>query len=806
MDIDAYLDEFVANRKLDTQVLVTRILYQKSGFGVYIVVNVKDGFGTEKIIGNTVEGLMTGHYYNIKCNSQYNPKYGLSWNILEAYEIYPPDAASQNAYLLTEQEHNSFLTPDEILQDLRNRVATDEAAQELTELGLKYTDARRFALKNGETSASIVKNNPYVLLDVTNYINFQDCDIIANRLNHRIDSSIRIVAAIRESIKEYCQMTGNTYSKIDDIVPTIKARLDYHLSQAEMEEIAANHSETIFDYQVFNYCDSIDRPYLIECIKNKKPYAFFETSKTAIMRVMEDVNNQDRIIYDNSSDTVMLTEMFNDENAIAEGIARLTKEKEIMTDAKEVQKILSFWQRSHQVTLTKKQEDAVLKVLECLQGGFYVINGPAGTGKTAVASAIIDVFSRLAGRHLSNRLNVLAFAPTGRAAQVLSQSCDRINAETIHRGLVYDPENNVFNYNEKNPLPNVNLLIIDEVSMLDTHLCAELIRAIDHGTKVLFLGDDRQLPSVNPGRVLRDILDVHPDVITLSEVKRNSSGILANAMSILDEDDIITTKNSAVCSLSSPIVQIDSIKKACTSALKRFSREDICVLVPMKKGKLGTINLNKVLQPIFNPNYLKSKIKVEKEDGTEICIGDKVINIKNRYHSDRLSNPKVIEIPSAYDSSYKIHFPVFSGMCDDTVTNGEIGEVVDIYKTNVDIRNKNGIVIGSNKNVTRIVVKFHNTVTDTYNYVFYDDEEDYLNLAYAITIHKSQGSTFAFTITCATKSHQTMLTNELFYVSATRASKCNFFIIDKSVYDKNIHRHGSFRETNLAAKIKRALK
>lgn len=793
-------DEFVA------RVQVKNVRFQKNGFCICEVRDTRRkiyGTGisdTYVIKGDTIKALIEGHIYLIKAQPKYNQNYNIyDFNIISAYETNPENRVEINN-LMRKSIKTGVITvlsdESEVLEEVRKNVLLDKVVEELVEIGMNFKDAKRYVIKNGIMSAQIIKANPYILLDETTYVDFNECDIIADMLHHGVDSPIRIIAAVRESIKEYQQRTGNTFAYVKDILPVVKSKLDYFLSLDKLREIEATHTEDFFDYQVFNFDNMMDLDEVKKCISLHKAYPFYQITDDAIMDEIKSPNHADRVVYDSNKGTIMLEEMDMYERLIASKIKSFMDSKACPTDKRIVNSYISIYEKMFSMTLTDNQKEAIKMALGYSKGGFYIINGSAGTGKTTVVKAIIYALGSLLGRKPVLDL----MAPTGRASQVLTESTG-FKACTIHRRLCYNPDTGSFEINEKNPI-QADLIIIDEVSMLDTELCYHLLNAIDSSTKVIFLGDDRQLPSVSAGRVLSDILESHKDVITLTEVKRNGSGILDNALAILNGKELISSKNSAVVKYSNISSQIQMIKNACVSALKHFDRKDIEVLLPMKVGPIGTFAVNNVLQPIFNPNYNKSPKIIRKKNGNKLCVGDKVINIKNLYDVYRYQSPKVKRFISSYNGKEveeNADFAMGSG-----VMNGEIGEIVNIYDSCVEVTSDTGFIIGVNE-VTRVVVRFKDE-NDVDSYVFFDNEEDNLELAYAITIHKSQGSTFPCTITCVNSGHRSMISNELLYVSATRASKLNCFIIDENTYTEGVAKFHNKRDTYLATKIKKVLK
>ena len=401
-----------------------------------------------------------------------------------------------------------------------------------------------------------------------------------------------------------------------------------------------------------------------------------------------------------------------------------------------IRKKLSVIERETQIELDELQKSAVV---EAVKHGLLVITGGPGTGKTTTINAIIKYFE-------SEYQEVLLAAPTGRAAKRMTEatSCE---AKTIHRLLELNGgsegavSNAVFERNEQNPL-EADVIIIDEMSMVDIHLMNALLKAIHVGTRLILVGDVNQLPSVGPGNVLKDIINSNAfPVVRLTTIFRQAkqSDIVVNAHKInrgervvLDNHskDFLFLKRDDVNVIISVIITL--IQKKLPNYVN--AREmDIQVLTPMRKGQLGVERLNSILQQYLNP---PSRDKKEKELASGLFReGDKVMQIKNNYQLEW-------EIRGNYG------IPTEKGM---GIFNGDTGIIRQI-----------------NEFAELMTVEF-----DEGKFVEYSFKQlDELELAYAITIHKSQGSEYPAVILPLLTGPQMLMNRNLLYTAVTRAQKC----------------------------------
>lgn len=390
----------------------------------------------------------------------------------------------------------------------------------------------------------------------------------------------------------------------------------------------------------------------------------------------------------------------------------------------------------------KMELDSLQKqaVLEAARHGLLIITGGPGTGKTTTINAIIQFFEQ-------EEQTILLAAPTGRAAKRMSETTG-YEAQTIHRLLELsgnvDEEQHQhaqFQRNEENPL-EADVVIVDEVSMLDIHLLHSLLKAIVVGTRLILVGDVNQLPSVGPGNVLKDLIKSECFQVTkLTKIFRQAaeSDIIINAHKInagehLNIDNksrdffLLPRDNANV--IISVIIQLvrDKMPKYVNASMY-----DIQVLTPMRKGELGVERLNQILQQYLNP---RENGKKEKEYQKHIFReGDKVMQIKNNYQLNW-------EIRSKYGIVQDSGAGVFNGDC--------------------------GIIREINTFAEIMTVEFEEGKMVDYPF----SELDELELAYAITIHKAQGSEYPAVVMPILNGPRMLFNRNLLYTAVTRAKKC----------------------------------
>lgn len=403
----------------------------------------------------------------------------------------------------------------------------------------------------------------------------------------------------------------------------------------------------------------------------------------------------------------------------------------------EIRKRLKRIQKEEQISLDEQQIQAVI---EAVNSGLLVITGGPGTGKTTIINTMIQYFEE-------EGMEILLAAPTGRAAKRMTEATGW-EAKTVHRllELTGGPEENHsagmrFERNEENPL-DADVIIIDEMSMVDIFLIHSLLKAVNVGTRLILVGDVNQLPSVGPGNVLKDIIDSGCfNVVKLTRIFRQASqsDIIVNAHKIHGGEQIPLGKRSndfLFIKRDHPDAIISAMITLVKEKLPGYVNAqpyDIQIMTPMRKGALGVERLNEILQQYLNP---PSPEKAEHEAGGCVFrVGDKVMQIKNNYQIEW-------EVRSRYG------IPTEAGM---GVFNGDVGLIREI-----------------NKFAEQLTVEFDEG--KMVDYSFKQLEE--LELAYAITIHKSQGSEYPAVVIPMYSGPRMLMTRNLIYTAVTRARAC----------------------------------
>jgi len=398
------------------------------------------------------------------------------------------------------------------------------------------------------------------------------------------------------------------------------------------------------------------------------------------------------------------------------------------------------------IELSEEQRRAVYLALS---SRFLVLTGGPGTGKTTVTTLICRALE-------ARRKRVLLVSPTGRAAKRLSEVTGR-PAQTIHRLLKYDPSRHGFQHDEANPL-ECDALIVDETSMLDATLAYSLLKATPDGAQIVFVGDPDQLPSVGPGNVLGDIIQSGAvPVCRLTVVFRQAarSLIITNAHRVNHGEMPVLPAPRERGDADCAMVEVEDSKAAAqmavavaTRSLPRmgYAREDIQVLAPMHRGEAGVGHLNERLQEVWNP---------PREGAPELSRGGRLLRAGDR----------VIQLVNNYDRN---------------VFNGDVGTIrsIDPVERTVTVAFPDGDV--------------------AYDY----GECDELQLAYALSVHKSQGSEYPAVVLVLTASHYVMLQRRLLYTALTRARRMCVVVGEKRAVGRAVRNDRSTRRyTRLAERL-----
>lgn len=422
---------------------------------------------------------------------------------------------------------------------------------------------------------------------------------------------------------------------------------------------------------------------------------------------------------------LFLPDIYLAETAIAERMKNILLFPPSRINA--VEKDIEIIENRNGIEYAEKQKEAIVTAAE---KGLLILTGGPGTGKTTVVKGIIDIFE-------SKGMEVLLCAPTGRAAKRMTEVTSR-EAKTIHRLLEVEwdaDDKPKFRRNYENPL-SAGAVIIDEMSMVDVQLFASLLDALPFGCRIILVGDSDQLPSVGPGNVLSDMLGagVLP-VVCLTEIFRQAqkSLIVMNAHRIIsgeppqlgvNDSDFFFLRRDDVFSASDTVLQLISKRLPAAYGFSPF--DDIQILCPSRKGDLGTVNLNRRLQEVLNP-AVRNKNEIRTSGGRIFREGDRVMQIKNNYGITWNKDDEVGE----------------------GIFNGDIG-----------ILKKINYAAGIMK------IEFDDRIAD-----YPTDNLSELELAYAVTVHKSQGSEYPVVIIPIVDCPSMLMYRNILYTGVTRSKK-----------------------------------
>ena len=550
-----------------------------------------------------------------------------------------------------------------------------------------------------EKTLEILQNNPYQLVEDIDGIGFKTADELALKTGGTLDNPNRIKAGIIYSIKQYGFNTGSTYCYLDEI-KIMFSKIIYNI-----EEVSFNE-----------YLDELIDEGLI--IQRGDKYYYFEMDEA--------------------------------EKNIAEYLKiRINKPDELF-DEKEVERLLTNYEKTQGICYAAKQKEALNYFFK---SSCMILTGGPGTGKTTIVQALLKVYSVL---YPDDRIGLVA--PTGRAAKRLTELTG-IYACTIHRLLKWDLHSNTFAMNKSNPL-DLDVLIIDEFSMVDCLLLSKLFEAGRGINKVLFIGDYHQLPSVAPGNILQDLMEAGVKTIELDEIFRQAkdSGIIQLAHHIIHNEienmDLFEQYRDINFF---PCINYDVVKNVKIIVKKAidegYDTNDIQVLVPMYQGVAGIDALNDALQDVFNPiDEFNDSYQIGRK---EYRVGDKILQLKNRP--------------------------------DDDVFNGDIGTLVEICRKDNFEYLQDTLIVDFDGNFVEYTSNTFNTITH----------------AYCMSIHKSQGNEFKIVIMAVLSDYYIMLRRNLLYTAITRAKQSLFILGSSKAFMHGLANYqDSRRKTSLKSRFK----
>lgn len=612
-----------------------------------------------------------------------------------------------------------------------------DAVMFLQKYGISINLAGKIYNRYGNEMYDIVRDNPYRLAEDIEGLGFRTCDEIARNAGIAEDSAFRIESGIQYALG-MAEGNGHCYLPLPELWSSVESLLNITIQDLNQYLLELQMKGRVM-------------------VKSSRPRSISDFLDSA-----SNAGDADAPVYDanpalhaDPATHVYRATIYYTELQVATMLKDLNVTVEnTELDAKRALTIDEITEKNG-IELDPLQRDAVLTAGH---SGLLVITGGPGTGKTTTINTIIRMFA-------DEGKTILLGAPTGRAAKRMSEATGW-PASTIHRLLEYqgrpdedeeggDQVRGHFERNENNPL-ECDVVIIDEMSMVDIFLMNALLKAIHRGTRLIMVGDANQLPSVGAGNVLRDIIASGViRTIQLRHIFRQAaaSDIVVNAHKINEGEPVDLSKRSKdflFIKSQTPDQIFAAIAALVLNKLPGYlgvDPFDIQIMTPQRKGALGVERLNQLLQEQMNP---KSSRKTEKEiGGTLFRVGDKVMQIRNDYNL-------IWEIRGRYG------IPTEKG---EGVFNGDIGIITEI-----------------NSFAQNLTVRFDDRFVE---YAFKDCES--LELAYAITIHKSQGSEYPAVIVPMYQGPSMLMNRNLLYTAVTRAKSCVCLVGNPPIFDQMLH-------------------
>ena len=632
----------------------------------------------------------------------------------------------ENPDLLTSVKGISPRIASEIKGAWEEHVGIRDLIMFLQPHGVSTSLAVRIYKAYGSAALPTVKENPYRLAMDIRGIGFATADSIALKIGLEHNSPLRAEAGLLYTLQRLTT-DGNVFYPLEELV---------HITADELQQTVELVREAVQSLEMDGRVVT-ERLYVTEDASREAMLSSegASDSETANGEALDGQGNGDalgavengrsgqtgrdvrggsayELDEDNSFVAVYLSMYHHCECKIAYYLRRIVSSPKSVR-FQEPERLLKNVLNMLPIALAEEQVEAAR---QSLSGKVVVVTGGPGTGKTTVINAIIQLFVKEKGK-------VLLCAPTGRAAKRMAETSG-MESRTIHRLLEYSPAEDGFGRNENNPLA-CSLLVVDEASMIDTMLLFHLLKAVPLGATLVLVGDINQLPSVGAGSVLKDIMDSGVvDVVELTEVFRQAaeSDIIVNAHRINHgEVPPLQRPESGLSDFyfirqddpeAAADMVVDLVKNHIPRRFGFDPLDDIQVLTPMHKGAAGVQNLNARLQEALNPQQLS----VQRGE-RQFRLDDKVMQIRNNYEKD--------------------------------VFNGDIGRICLM-----------------NKEERELVVRYEER-----NVLYSFDELDEIYPAYAVSVHKSQGSEYPAVVIPIMMQHYMLLQRNLVYTGVTRGKK-----------------------------------
>ena len=562
----------------------------------------------------------------------------------------------------------------------------------LSPFGITLNKAVRIHERFGDKSMEVLNERPFELCDISGF-GFKTVDAIAKKIKCKPNDKMRIKAAAKYIMTEV-KSEGHVYMEQQEL--RYKC---YELLNDDLKNISVTHDEI--------------RECIIELIR----------AKTLI----------------NNNGMIYLPYMFNAEVELAKNISERALAKVVQYP--NLDSIVDAAQRRLGIVLTDAQSEAVKM---CFKNNLSVITGGPGTGKTTVLKVIIDVYKTLTGK-----ADILLAAPTGKAAKRMAESSGMPGARTIHSALGLHSNNSDAEFEIAE-----GLVIIDEMSMVDLSIAYKLLKSVRRESKIVFVGDAEQLPSVGAGNVFFDILRSECVAVTRLDTvfrQKGTSRIALNAEEIRNNGSkLLYGSDFNFINADTDTETLEILKHCYLQEIDNNGIDNVQILAPFRsRGETSVKNINEVIREMVNP-FVGEKNELFC-DGNKLRLNDRVIQLKN-----------------------------VNG-----INNGDVGFIKSIYLDEDELKHA--------------IIEF----TDGVRADYHERELDIIDLAYATTIHKSQGSEYSTVIIPIMMSHYIMLKRNLIYTAITRAKKKVILIGEKRALMAAIHKNDSTkRNTLLAERIK----
>ena len=615
---------------------------------------------------------------------------------LKIYEALGDDAISKiknDSSVLDSIESLSKKNKETIKNKIEEMDNSSEIILKITDLGFSIKESTLIYKYYKEETLSILENNLYDIYYDLEKISFQKVDLIARKNNYLKDDLRRIEAGIIETMNVLAFETGNTIQTKNKIFNLLKVIINYLIP------------DDLF----------------LDCLNSL-------IKKLKIMDL--GLDNYELLIY------------YEADNNIVKRLTYLKNKPDTLIKETKLNKMINNLENAYNIKYDDKQKEAIkLAFLK----SFLIISGGPGTGKTTIIKSIVSMYEDLYSKD-----DIVLLAPTGRASKRIMETTN-YPASTIHRFLKWNKDTNKFQVNEYNK-SDCKIVIVDEVSMLDTILFSSLLKGLKFDTILIMVGDANQLPSVSPGNILKDLIESEVfSVVELNTLYRQKKGSniieLAHDVNLGEvnynlfnkSDDLFFYKASS-----------NDIKENLTIIINKLKRSDYLsyqIMAPMYKTLNGINNLNKCMQELLNPKE-SNKNEIIIND----CLyreGDKVLQLMN--------------------------------MPDDNIYNGDIGIIIEI-----------------NNILKEITIDFDSNIV-TFNSSNFQN----FTLGYVISIHKSQGSEFNTVVIPILNEYGRMLYKKLIYTGITRAKNKLILLGEVNALNQSvINEKENNRKTNLVNKIK----